>query len=303
MSKINNMDDRIYPVGLNIVGPQHEIGYADNDITLISDVREFEQKLTVELQMNVMVYCQEGRMQLDVDNEPHQLTPHTLLLCHNKAILSHITNSSDYKGKALLITDKALQSLLQSEFVSWSQALYVWRIKMIDMNPMRVQRAQQYCSLLQERLQIPSSLNKSVVYSLLRAAMLELCEMMELQGYEQQKDDNMLRSEEIFYKFIDLLAVAKQKRQTVAYYANQLCISAKYLSTICKLVSGKSPILWISEYIMEDIRSLLKNTNLSCKEISDQLGFPNGSYFGRYVKERIGMSPAAYRLSMREPSA
>jgi AraC-like DNA-binding protein len=66
------------------------------------------------------------------------------------------------------------------------------------------------------------------------------------------------------------------------------------------MMSDKSPLQWIVEYEMEEIRSYLKNTDLSCKEISDLMGFPNSSFFGRYVKDHTGMTPLEYRLTMRK---
>ena len=72
-------------------------------------------------------------------------------------------------------------------------------------------------------------------------------------------------------------------------------IKPKYLSTISKKVSGKSPLEWISEYVMEDIRYYLANTDLTINEISDTLGFPNASFFGKYFKQQLGCTPLEYR--------
>jgi AraC-like DNA-binding protein len=85
------------------------------------------------------------------------------------------------------------------------------------------------------------------------------------------------------------------KRQQVSYYADKLNISPKYLSTVCKKVSGKNPMRWITEYVMQDCYALLKSTDLSIKEISNRLGFPNSSFFGQYFREQAGMTPMEYR--------
>ena len=76
-------------------------------------------------------------------------------------------------------------------------------------------------------------------------------------------------------------------------------IKPKYLSTISKKVSGKSPLEWISEYVMEDIRYYLANTDLTINEISDTLGFPNASFFGKYFKQQLGCTPQEYRNRMK----
>lgn len=79
------------------------------------------------------------------------------------------------------------------------------------------------------------------------------------------------------------------------YYASQLFISPKYLTIICKKNSDKTANDWIREYTLADISYYLRNTELSVKEISIKLGFPNTSFFGKYVKEHFGCTPLAYR--------
>ena len=78
----------------------------------------------------------------------------------------------------------------------------------------------------------------------------------------------------LFRRFIELLASTRIKQRKVSWYAEKLCISPKYLSTICKQVSGKTAYYWINEYVVIDIRYWLKNTNKTIKEISDILEFP-----------------------------
>jgi AraC-like DNA-binding protein len=81
----------------------------------------------------------------------------------------------------------------------------------------------------------------------------------------------------------------------VEWYANELCISPKYLSALCKKNSGKTANEWITEHVLEDIRYYLKQTDYSIKQICDLLGFPNPSFFGRYVKDHFGQTPAYFR--------
>jgi AraC-like DNA-binding protein len=76
---------------------------------------------------------------------------------------------------------------------------------------------------------------------------------------------------------------------------SQLCISPKYLTAVCKKNSGKTANEWITEQVLEDIRYYLKQTDLSIKQICDQLGFPNPSFFGKYVKDHFGMTPLKFR--------
>ena len=62
-----------------------------------------------------------------------------------------------------------------------------------------------------------------------------------------------------------------------------------------KQVSRRTPNDWIDHYVTLEIRVLLKNTNMSIKEIAQELNFPNQSFLGKYFKEHVGISPSAYR--------
>ncbi len=72
---------------------------------------------------------------------------------------------------------------------------------------------------------------------------------------------------------------------------SKLCITPKYLSIICKRHSGKTAIEWITEYTLADITYYLRSTSKTIKEISGILGFSNTSFFGKYVREHLHMSP------------
>lgn len=64
--------------------------------------------------------------------------------------------------------------------------------------------------------------------------------------------------------------------------------------------SGKTALQWIEEYTVADIGYHLRSTDYSVKEIADKLGFPNASFFGKYVKQKLGCPPLAYRRKMRK---
>jgi AraC-like DNA-binding protein len=85
------------------------------------------------------------------------------------------------------------------------------------------------------------------------------------------------------------------KRRTVEAYASKLYISPKYLTAVCKKNSGKTANEWITEQVLEDIRYYLKQTDFSIKQICNRLGFPNTSFFGKYVKDHFGMTPMQLR--------
>lgn len=103
------------------------------------------------------------------------------------------------------------------------------------------------------------------------------------------------RADLYFRRFIKELSEHCLERQSVSFYADRLCISSRYLSTIVRRVSGCSVSDWMNRYIVTEAKYLLKYSDLSIQEVAYQLSFPNQSFFGKYFKQHTGVSPSAYR--------
>ena len=138
---------------------------------------------------------------------------------------------------------------------------------------------------------------REIVETLLKSALLAVSNLL-LDGLP--KDASVSSTSDLFDKFLKMLQQSEIKHQPVEYFAQQLCITPKYLSIISKRHSGKTAIEWITEYTLADITYYLRSTTKSIKEISGILGFSNTSFFGKYVREHLHMSPLKYRESLRK---
>ena len=100
--------------------------------------------------------------------------------------------------------------------------------------------------------------------------------------------------------FIELVNADNGTHRSVAYYADKLCYSPKYLSSVIKDTTGKTPMQFIQENTIKHIKYKLRHSNMSIKEVADSFNFPNASFFGKFVKLHTGMTPIEYRLSKEE---
>lgn len=85
------------------------------------------------------------------------------------------------------------------------------------------------------------------------------------------------------------------RQRTVQYYADEQHLSPYYFSSIIKEKSGKSALQWIGNVTMIFSKQYLECSEMSIKEISDRLNFPDQSTFGRYFKHHEGCSPSEFR--------
>lgn len=151
---------------------------------------------------------------------------------------------------------------------------------------------------LKERALNPQHLfKKEMVGALLKAHILDLYNIHALSN-ERVIISN--RPAELMARFIALLMNGEYiKNRSLDHYASLLYITPHYLSDICKELSGQSASLWIDRFLIREVIRLLTQQKLSIEEITRRLNFSSVSYFSRYVKAKLGVSPASYRDSLR----
>jgi AraC-like DNA-binding protein len=104
------------------------------------------------------------------------------------------------------------------------------------------------------------------------------------------------RNEDIFFNFFTLLEHNFRQERSVQFYADKLCITPKHLSTVVKAVSGRTAGSWIDGYVILAAKVMLRSSANTIQEVSVALNFPNQSFFGKFFKQHVGISPREYRL-------
>lgn len=99
----------------------------------------------------------------------------------------------------------------------------------------------------------------------------------------------------IFSDFIQLVNRDAPRQHQVEYYASQLCLSPRYVSTLIRQVSGRPPKEWIDEALLTHIKIELKHSDKTVAQIADETNFPNPSFFSKFFKRLAGMTPLAFR--------
>lgn len=98
-------------------------------------------------------------------------------------------------------------------------------------------------------------------------------------------------------RFIKLVKDKFKTERFLEYYADELGVTPKHLSRTVKAQTGYSAASWIERFLILESKILLKSTNLTIQQISDTLNFPTQSFFGKYFKKNVGVSPKLYRNS------
>ncbi|WPU95379.1 helix-turn-helix domain-containing protein [Mucilaginibacter sabulilitoris] len=100
---------------------------------------------------------------------------------------------------------------------------------------------------------------------------------------------------QLVYKFKKLVEDKFLTLKTVQEYADELFISAKYLTEIVKNETGQNALHVIHNRMYLEAQYLLSSSGLSIKEIAERLNFDNSSHFSRFFKRFAGYNPTEFK--------
>ena len=282
---------------------QNRATYYDNHIALFDQMVHLESYSTPKMSAYGILLCLQGEGSLYINGELHKVRAYDVLMCYPNIVLENSAVSGDFRFQGILMSSEYLRKLA---IITGSN---VWDIKvLLDKSPIltleehEAQIFQHYYNLLKFRLNSPKpiSFKREIIGSILLSFLYEMYNILE--RFTQLHPNTYTSNENIFRKFLDLLIHTNPKPRQVCDYADKLCVTPKYLSTVCKATSGFTASELIHQYVVKDVQLLLKKQDKSIKDIAYELDFPNLSFFGKYVKKHLGMSPRQYRESQQQAS-
>ena len=123
--------------------------------------------------------------------------------------------------------------------------------------------------------------------------------MLHAQAYLKQLPadyaDGNSRSEELYNQFLDAVEHYYHRYADVAFYAEQLNVSPRYLGQVTRQITGRSPKAIIDERITNEIETLITTTNKPLKDVAQLLGFSSQAHLSRFFKKRRGVPPTEFQ--------
>lgn len=281
------------------------IEYMDSDIVFIEKLESLPEICSVKLKFNVFAYCLSGKFELDVADTHYVVHEGEVFICPSGMIIDNVMMSPDFKFTILCLTDRIIQSLLSTNVDIWNRAVYYRRehVSRFHNDEPTDNITQKFMEIVRKLIANRSNpFREEMVRTMLQVMLLGFCARKKFDETETLRMGEITNEPSqgriLFNRFMELLKNESVRHRPVYYYADKLCISSKYLSHVCKQVCGKTANDLIQGLVVEDITRYLKNTTLSVKEIASELGFPNISFFGKYVKAHFGVSPNEYRKQL-----
>lgn len=267
--------------------------FSDNQFVVSSDISFFREKPLLKVEYMMVLFCRRGWLDVVIDLRSYRIsantrfflfpgTVFTVSMCSDDNEVFCFGASSAFCREIFMRMDPSFFRLIKNEPCRFLdiRELATMHIFIDSVTMIFSDRENKY------RLQIAKNCVQSFfldVYDKVRNRIRET--PLRPVG---RKDDT-------FHRFMVLVRRFCVSHRQVEFYAEKLCISAKYLSDISRGEVGVSAKQVIDNFVVLEIKSLLLRTGVSMQDIADRLGFPDQSYLGRYFKRHEGMSPREFR--------
>ncbi|MGM9713366.1 MAG: helix-turn-helix domain-containing protein [Prevotella sp.] len=272
--------------------------YTDANLTIICNVKilPFWNQIA-QLDFALVVFCKGGKLEATLNDTNYAAKEGDLLFCSGLHTVTEAMLSTDFVCDLFLISIRKYQETIVPDKETMYNFLFAYKSPLITLSRKELSLVECYKKLLKEKTdEDPTCYTQRTIDSLTQALIFEF-----MSACERRKDNTAIKTgnnrmrRNIAHDFLLLLSEDACQHRNVAYFADKMCITPKYLTHVVRQETGKTVSQWIKEQLTEQIRNLLLNTSLSCKEIATRLGFSNNSFFGKYTKEHLGCSPMQFR--------
>ena len=265
-----------------------EIYFADNITSIPGLMKQFK----VTFIAYVMVT--EGRLTVDMNNVTYQLEKNCSLFVDRKVVINNIKHTENSSCIiCAMSTDSGFaffnKSLLQS-------IMHIMANPVIKLEQNEVDLMMKYYDLLVFKMNHQEmNYGRETVRDIIRCFAYDLLSNINLHLNQDSGDEMLRQGDRIFRRFMLLLADNTNVNRSVKSYADELCVSPKYLTSVCRKHSDFTTSELIATAVISRIKQLLLYSDMSIKEVAGEMGFDNLSFFGKYVKKHLGLSPNHYR--------
>lgn len=209
-------------------------------------------------------------------------------------LVERIRPAEDFRVKVIYVASEfiELSTPLSNYGMKGQLALFLDPVMKLDAGQLELCRKD--FEMVEERLaQTDHHFRRDL---LIASVQLLIIDFFDFHSHLYGVDNIPLQSAAIMSRFLNMLENGTyREHREVKWFADKLCVTPKYLSEVCRKVSGYPANYWINRYTVLDISRLLRDKSLTFVRISDMFGFSSPAYFSRYVQQHLGVSPTEYR--------
>jgi AraC family transcriptional regulator, transcriptional activator of pobA len=231
----------------------------------------------------------EGCRRLRVGFDTYDFKAGTLLTIGPSILRQWLDLSHPFESETIFFSSDLFQNPINSHFLSEISA---FKTGIPHVLPLKESDADSVSRLFHCLKQYK---NQPKIVAAQTLTLIELIEHFH-QNHSRQTIASLNRQETLLRAFDALLQKHYLENKDVAFYAQKLNLTPNHLSETIKSITGKSAKKRIEDALIFEAKSLLRQTQMSIKEITYWLGFEDDSYFVKFFKKAENFTPNAYRL-------
>lgn len=231
-----------------------------------------------------------GRARVLINLIEYIFRPNYISLIAPGSIIQIIETSQDFDAHMMAIEHNFLPVSGKEEFF----AHFLQRKKnlLLPLTTTEQVQIENFITVMWDVLQEPV-FRKEVIQHLLAGLLYNIEYIAKNKG--QSESSPLTHQNDIFQRFISLVNTYSKTERNVSFYADKLCLTPRYLNTVIRQASQQTVMDWINQSIILEAKVLLKHSNRLVYQISDELNFPNPSFFSNFFKRMTGMTPQEYQ--------
>lgn len=268
----------------------------DKDVSIFENISEMPDGKNIQVDSYVAIICTAGKAFCKQNGIEINIGKNDFLLCHPNAFVDNIMINLDFKCIGMVMSPSYFEAIFFVDGNYWDLDVAIKRTPVIHLKEEEADNFVFNATVLKKKLQqteLPH--HAQLIKHLLQSLLFEFYDYLVPHLQLSDSQYKFSSAEAIFKRFAQMLSRECPTKRNLQYYADQLCITPKYLSTICKKQCGKTAGELINGITVNYISNMLTSSDKSVKEIATEAGFDNLSFFGKYVRREMGVSPRQFR--------
>jgi len=246
-----------------------------------------------KVDVTTVIICTHGTSEGIVNLKPCKVESPCFLVILPDQILEHKYVSEDFSGLFIVMSKKFSDTLIPSVQDRLPLFLSVQDNPVIPLTEGDMEAMVSYFQMLKR---IIKSQDHPYRMEVIRYLTLAFFYGAGFHFHPQLEEKKKTNQESLVEKFLSLVQANYKRQRGLEFYANALCLTPKYMSKVVKDATGKSASEWIDDHVVLEAKALLKSTNMTVQQVGDELNFPDQSFFGKYFKRIVGVSPREYKM-------
>lgn len=268
------------------------------EIELIEDAHELKNfRFPLKIDKVIQIVVLSGRMSCLVDLKSYSVQAPAMAIILPGQVLESLEYDEEFKTLTMIMSKGFTDSFNLP--VSLQERLF---IQTNHFHPISQEVLEVYVSCFDQIKNVikqkDNPYRREIIKCLFSAYYYGLGYYIHNANSENKQTVVMTYQQELCERFITLVSENYKEKREIGYYADKLCVSNKYLSSLLKQETGLTALQWIEKYVVLYAKSCLSSTSMTVQQISDELFFPSQSVFGKYFKRVEGISPKQYRQSL-----